>query len=153
MQVDVVMAYTCASGLSMGWWLDQLKMGLPPEATHPDAFVIATHSGVAWTSHYYRHTYMYSVLAACHASGDVFLQTSEDTSGNTIPARFWSFNTQRPSGRSEVSKKRPWTLRAATNAKVVEHSRWLISRGSLDMPLAYLEWSIEDRACITIICM
>jgi hypothetical protein len=83
-QVDVVMAYTCASGLSLGWWLDQLKMGLPPEATHPDAFVIATTSGVAWTSHYYRHIYMYPALAACRASGDAFLQTIDNTPGNTI---------------------------------------------------------------------
>jgi hypothetical protein len=150
---DVVIAYTTASGLSPGLWLNSLREESTPEQLRDDAFVIATKSGAPWTSHHYRHRYLYPVMSVCRASGDSFLKTFDDSPGNTIPFRFWSFNTQRRSGRSEVSKKRIWTLRAATPAEVVEHGRWRLSRSSLDMPLAYLEWSIEDRACVTIVCM
>jgi hypothetical protein len=138
-RADLAIAYTTASGLSLGTWIEHLRADLPPEGLLGSAFVLATAKGAAWTSHYYRHTYLYPALAACRAGGDSFLRTFNDTPGNTIPARFWSFNTQRRSGRSEVSKKRVWTIRAATNGEVIEHGRWRISRSSHDMPLAYLE--------------
>jgi hypothetical protein len=151
---DVVIAYTTASGLSMGWWLETLKANLTPEELDPDAYIMAQPNGSAWTSHYYQHTFLYpAALAVCRALGDPFLRTFDDSPGNTMLERIWSFNTQRRSGRSEVSRKRPWTLCAATNAEVIEHGRWRISRSTLNMPLAYLEWSTEDRACVTACCM
>jgi hypothetical protein len=152
-QADVVIAYTTASGLSLGLWLDSLRDNLPASALVPAAHILAPPSGIPWTSHYYRHKFLYPALAVCRALGDPFLQTFDDSPGNSIPERIRSFNTQRRSGRSEASRKRPWTLRAATNTEVVEHGRWRISRSTLDMPLAYLEWSIEDRSCITACCM
>jgi hypothetical protein len=150
---DVVIAFTTASGLSLGTWLARLRAESTPGQVGVGAHIIASHDGTPWTSHFYRHRYLYPALAVCRANGDSFLCTIDDTPGNTIALRFWSFNTQRRSGRSEVSKKRLWTLRAATPAEVVEHGRWRISRSSLGMPLAYLEWSVEDRVCVTIVCM
>jgi hypothetical protein len=44
-------------------------------------------------------------------------------------------------------------IRTATPAEVVEHSCWRISRSTLDMPTAYLEWSVADRSAITYFCM
>jgi hypothetical protein len=152
-QVDVVIAFTTASGLSLGWWIERLCEDLTPAELVSDALVLSHANGATWTSHYYRHKFLYPALYACRAAGDPFLKTMDDSPGNTIPERIWSFNTQRRSGRSEASRKRQWTLRAATNAEVVEHGRWRISRNTLDMPLAYLEWSIKDRACITACCM
>jgi hypothetical protein len=151
-KVDVPIAFTTASELSFGTWLNHLRDLSTEEELAPTAFVFVHDDGSPWSSHYYRHRFLYPALAVCKAEGDPFLSTMDNTPGNTIPERFWSFNTQRRSGRSEVSKKRRWTLQAATPAEVVEHGRWRISRGSLDMPLAYLEWSIPDRACITILC-
>jgi hypothetical protein len=150
---DVAIAFETASGLSLGAWMNRLRDLLPPEQLTPDSYIISDEDGAPWTSHHYRHTYLYPALYACRASGEPFLQTFDDSPGNSIPDRCWSFNTQRRSGRSEVSKKRLWTIRKASNAEVIEHGWWCISRSSLDMPLAYLEWSIEDRACITIFCM
>jgi hypothetical protein len=100
------MAYATASGLELGTWLEQLRAESTPDLLLPDAFVIASDTGSPWTSHHYRHRYLYPALTACRATGDAFLRTIDDTPGNTIPYRFWSFNTQRRSGRSEVSKKR-----------------------------------------------
>jgi hypothetical protein len=152
-QVDVVIVFKTASGLSLGFWLDRLRAELSPDELEPTALILQRPSGAAWTSHYYRHKFLYPALYACRVAGDPFLKTMDDTPGNSIPERIWSFNTQRRSGRSEASRKRRWTLRAATNAEVVEHGRWRIFRNTLDMLLAYLEWSIEDRSCITAFCM
>jgi hypothetical protein len=149
---DVVVACTTYSGLSLGNWLALLSAELPPGETQSKAFVLCDPSGSAWTSHLYRHKFFYPALYACQASGDPFLQQFNGIDRPTIPTAFWSFNTQRRTGRSNVSKKRLFTYRAAFPAEVVEHSRWHLSRSSLDMPLAYLEWSVEDRVCVTFLC-
>jgi hypothetical protein len=141
-----VVAYLTASGLSPGMWLQRLYDLTPSAERASTDFVFILDDGTRWTSHYYRHR-------ICRAQGGPFLNTMNDTPGNTVVNRLWGFNTQRRSGHSEISKKRAWTIRAATPAEVVEHGQWRISRSSLDMPLAYLEWSMSDRACVTIACM
>jgi hypothetical protein len=149
---DVVVAYTTYSDLSLGNWLALLSAELPPGETQSKAFVLCDPSGSAWTSHLYRHKFFHPALYACQASGDPFLQQFNGIDRPTIPAAFWSFNTQRRTGRSNVSKKRLFTYRAAFPAEVVEHGHWHLSRSSLDMRLAYLEWSVEDRVCVTFLC-
>jgi hypothetical protein len=72
---DVVIAYTTASALSLGWWIDTLKANLTPEELAPDAFILAHPNGLAWTSHYYMHTFLYPALTVCRALGDPFLRT------------------------------------------------------------------------------
>jgi hypothetical protein len=129
-----------ASGSALG------LHGSTPEQYASGARIIAFNDGTLWTS-------QFLPTPVPLPNGNSFLCTIDDTLGNTIALRFWSFNTQRRSGRSEVSKKWLWTLWAAMPAKVAEHGRWRILRSSLDMPLAYLEWSVEDRVCITIVRM
>jgi hypothetical protein len=94
----MVIAYATASGLSLGWWINTLKANLPPDELAPEAFILAHPNGSAWTSHYYWHTFLYPALTVCRALGDLFLRTFDDSPGNTIPERIWSFNTQRRSG-------------------------------------------------------
>jgi hypothetical protein len=149
---DVVVAYETASGLSLGAWLHRLRGCVEPRELQAESFIIAHPSGVPWTSHHYRHTYFYPALAVLRATGDAFLGKYDETPGKRLREVFWGFNTYRRTGRSVVSKKRTHTVRKATPAEVVEHGRWRISRSSLDMPLAYLEWSILDRFCITFLC-
>lgn len=150
---DVVIAYTTVSGLSLGTWLHRLRACLNPRELQPDSFVIASPSGVAWSSHHYRYTYLYPALSVLRATGDAYLRKYDGSPGKTLQAALWGFNTQRRTGRSVVSKKRATTSRKATPAEEVEHGRWRLSRSSLSMPLAYLEWSLEDRFCITFFCM
>jgi hypothetical protein len=51
-QVDVVIAYTTASGLSLGWWIERLCDELSPVELAPAALMLAHPNGAAWTSHY-----------------------------------------------------------------------------------------------------
>jgi hypothetical protein len=91
---DVVVAYTTYSGLSLGNWLALLSAELPPGETQSKAFVLYDPTGSAWTSHLYRHKFFYPALYTCQASGDLFLQQFKGIDRPTIPAAFWSFNTQ-----------------------------------------------------------
>jgi hypothetical protein len=150
---DVVLAYTTASGLSLGSWIMRLRPFLTPGELRPEAFVLAHPNGNSWSSHYYRYTYFYPALAILRSLGDPYLSKYDESAGMGLTDAFWSFNTQRRTGRSQVSKKRPTTIRKATPAEVIEHGRWRISRASMDMPTAYLEWGLADRICISFFCM
>jgi hypothetical protein len=85
--------------------------------------------------------------------GDAYLQKFDGSPGNSIPEGFWSFHCYRRGARTHVSRARPTNVRAALKAEVMEHARWRRSRGSMDMPTAYLEWSFEDRIMLTLLCM
>ena len=110
--------------------------------------------GSVWTSEYYRVNHLYPLLHLQRLGGDAALRPYDDTPGNTIEAKFYSFHTYRRGGRSFVSRKREYNLRRATPAETVEHGRWR-SRGSPsgDMPTHYREWTLEDRIFITLLCM
>ena len=149
---DVVLAYRTASGLPLGDWFHRLAIWLPAQETSPDSFVLSFRDGWAWTSHHYRYTYMYPVLSLMRSLGDAYLSKYDDTPGRELIKAFHGFNTMRRTGRTVASKKRDTTLRAATPAETVEHGRWRLSRSSLDMPLAYLEWPIADRLCLSQCC-
>jgi hypothetical protein len=146
---DVVMAYTSASGISLGQWLNRLGALLPDYEYRPDAFIMAHRDGHPWTSHYYRYTHFCPVLSLMRSLGDVYLQKYDETKGCELIKAFHSFGTMRRSAWSIASKKRPQTIRMAAPAEVIEHGRWRLNRSSLDMPTAYLEWPIADRVCIT----
>jgi hypothetical protein len=147
-QADMALSYVTASDMSLGLWLERLVFLVPVEQCSLDDLVIAHPDGRAWTSHYFRHTFLYPALLILRTSGDPYLARFED-----IPTAFWGFNTLRRTGRSIVWKKREQTIRKATPSEVVEHGRWNISRSSLDMPLAYLDTDVSDKICISAFCM
>ena len=150
---DVIIAYTTASGKSLGRWLSRLWSLCPRSERLPSSYVLCHKSGLPWTSHYFRYTYVYPLLSLQRSLGDPFLLKFDESPGKGLAENFWSFNMYRRGGRGMVSKKRPGNTRAATPAETVEHGRWRINRSSLDMPTAYLEWSTADRVCITFFCM
>jgi hypothetical protein len=151
--VDLILAYMSASGLALGPWLEILQSLTPSHQLTPASFLLCHADGTPWTSHYYRHTYIYPALAVLRLLGDPYLSKFDGSPGKEIGQAFWWFNAYRRSGRTIISKKRTDTIRAATAVETVEHGHWRLSRGSLDMPMAYLEWSLEDRLCITLFCM
>jgi hypothetical protein len=146
---DMIVAYTSASGLSPGIWLRRLQALLRPDEQGPTRFILAHLDGRAWTSHFYRYTYLYPLLGLMRALGDAYLSKYDETPGKELQKAIYGFNTLRRTGRSVASKRRAQTSRAATPAEVLEHGRWRLTRSSLDMPLAYLQWAIDDRICLT----
>jgi hypothetical protein len=57
---DIVIAYACASGLSLGLWIKRLRR-LWPDAL-ADTLMIRGSTGIPWTSHYFRTHYLYAWL-------------------------------------------------------------------------------------------
>jgi hypothetical protein len=151
--VDMVIAYLTCSGKNLGWWLDTLWHSLPYPLRVPSGYVICHDNGTPWTSHYFRHNYVYPLLAIQRSLGDPYLHKFDETVGRGLRENYWSFNMYRRGGRNQVSCKRASNLRAATPAEVVEHGRWHVSRSTLDMPTAYLEWSVADRSSLSYFCM
>jgi hypothetical protein len=149
--VDVILAFTSASGLQLGRWYSRLWHHLPAMERQPDSHIIAHRDGRVWTSHYYRYTHLYPLLFALRALGDPYFAKYADL--DSLIAAFHGFHTFKRTGRTVASRKRVCTVRPATMPETVEHGRWSMSRTSLDMPLAYLEWSVEDRICISLFCL
>jgi hypothetical protein len=149
----MVVVYETASGKNLGWWLAALWNSLPYPQRVPSTYVLCHSSGNPWTSHYFRYTYVYPLLALQRTLGDPYLRKFDESPGKGLAENYWSFNMYRRGGRKTVSRKRACNHRAATPAKVVEHERWRISRSTLDTPTAYLEWSVADRSAITYFCM
>jgi hypothetical protein len=151
---DVVLSFFTSSGFAPGIWLQRLReeLGLlTPELCEDPVF--CHEAGQAWDSRSYRNTYLYNFLEQQRMAGDAFLAKFDGAPGNSIAERFWSFHCYRRGGRTHVSKKRPGCARKATKAEVSEHARWRVSRGSMDMPTAYLEWTLADRVTMTLCCM
>jgi hypothetical protein len=142
--VDMLTAYTTASGKSLGWWFEELRVLTPRPARGPNCFIVCHSDGTPWTSHDFRYTHLYPLLSLQRSLGDRYLAKFDESPGKSLIANFWSFNMYRRGARSHVSRKRPSNLCKATPAEVIEHGRWKISRSSLDMPTAYLEWSTAD---------
>jgi hypothetical protein len=126
---------------------------LPDYQKDASSYVLCHPDGSPWTSHYYRYTFVYPLLALQRTLGDAYLSKFDESPGKGLQENYWSFNMYRRGGRNLVSRKRVNNFRAASTAEVVEHGRWRISRGTLDMPTAYLEWSTADRSALTYFCM
>jgi len=152
-QADVVLASTFASGLSPLFWLKEvvrqrrlLNLSRGKLFIHQD--------GSPWTSTYFKMTHLYPALRIQQLNGDAAFKFFDETPGNTLEEKLYSFHTYRRGGRTHVSKKRPGCVRAATAAETAEHGRWRVKfSGGEDMPTHYRESTIEDRIYITLMCM
>jgi hypothetical protein len=150
---DIVIAYTTSLGKSLSLWLKRLWALCPLAACLPFAYVLCHELALPWTSHYFWYTFVYLLLSVQRLLDNPFLQKFDKSPGKDLPEKFWSFNMYCRGGRGVVSWKRPGNTRVATLAEMVEYGCWRISCSSLDMPTAYLEWSMADRVCITFFCM
>jgi hypothetical protein len=151
---DVIIAYTTASGFSMGRWLHRLRESLGAvELLSDESLIFQERDGTPWTSLYFRSTYLIPLLEMQHRAGDIHLTTFDGSPGNSIADKFWSMHTYRRGGRTHVSRVRVGCTRKATTIEVHEHGRWRFSRSSMDMPTLYLEWTSVDRISVTLLCM
>jgi hypothetical protein len=154
---DVVIAYITVSGFGPGIWYDRILQcsGMDDETASTCVLPICRHTnGAAWTSRYFRTTYLWPSLHEQRLQGDPSLQAYDSSApGMSNPEKFYSSNSYRRGGRTHVSKKRAGCLRKATEAEITEHARWRTPRAQLDMPGQYLGWSLDDRVDVTLQCM
>jgi hypothetical protein len=68
---DVVMAYTSASGLSIGKWAHRLRASLGyPTIPVSHERIFQHPDGTLWTSHFFRATYLWPLLHMQRLAGD-----------------------------------------------------------------------------------
>jgi hypothetical protein len=151
---DVFIAYTTASGFSMGRWLHRLRESLGADEFPSDtSLIFQARDGTPWSSLYYRTTSLIPLLEMQRRAGDTHLTPFDGSPGNSIADKFWSLHSYRRGGRTHVSRVRAGCIRKATPIEVSEHGRWRASRSSMDMPTLYLEWTPVDRINVTLLCM
>ena len=151
--VDVPVAYRTKAGLRPGLWFERLSEclhGLDPVTSVAPIFCHA--SGGAWTSGYYRHTYIYPVLSTLALAGDAHLRPYTDFA--SLAAAFYSMHAWRRGARSHVARLRGnGHKRLATHDEIYEHARWTRRRSSEAIDLLYKELPLYDRIVITLLCM
>jgi hypothetical protein len=150
---DVIAAFTCGSGLSLGKWLSRL---LPH--TNGD-LLFSTRNRRRWNSSYFRHEYAFPLLEAMRAQGEPTLQVFSDIEGSRICDKVFSMHSWRRGGRSKVTRASrdgdctPPGWRKATTDEINEHGRWRTRYHSETMAVHYNDWEVIDRTMITLLCM
>ena len=148
---DVIVAYkSLSSGLSLGMWIDRME-ALWPEADGSDPFVRGG-DGKRFTSSYFRNEYLYPFLHRLKQEGDATLLAFTQEVGNRIEDKYYSMHSYRRGGNSQATKRRRGK-KVASSTQVYEHGRWKIKRQAENMPTRYREYTLEDRLCITLLCV
>jgi hypothetical protein len=82
---DVIIAYTTASGFSMGRWLHRLRESLGAvELLSDESLIFQERDGTPWTSLYFRSTYLIPLLEMQRRAGDIHLTPFDGSPGNSI---------------------------------------------------------------------
>ena len=154
-RADIIVAWTTASGLSPGLWLQRVK-NLSPRWGQRKAKIFRHADGSQWTSAYFRHKFFYPSLRRQRAMGDPYLAAyKDDLPGWSLEEKFWSLHSYRRGSRSTVSRPdRNLGRRRATNDQVYEHARWERKNSTSEaIDVIYREWQVIDRIQITMLCM
>jgi hypothetical protein len=152
---DVVIAYTTATGLSLGKWLTRL-LQFPPTTT---GFLFSTTTRRVWSSAYFRREYAVPFLEELRLTGEPTLQVFAAREGHRIHNKVWSMHSWRRGGRSKATKTpragdpRPPGARRASTDEISEHGRWRQRFRAEAMEVHYNEWDVVDRISITLFCM
>jgi hypothetical protein len=147
---DVIVAYTCWSGFSMGKWLQRLLTFHPTDGVH----LFSTPGQPRWTSHYFRSRHVWPHLELLRAQGDPSMAVFSDLPGQRVADRIWAMHSYRRGANTFVQHfLLQVQSRAATTAEIYEHGRWRLQQKKEDMSVHYRGWDVEQRICITQLCM
>ena len=149
---DIAIAYRCLSGLCAGKWLARAEGRGLWDPTSPQ-LLFCHPSGKAWTSHYYRHQFLYPGLAHLRRNGDPFLARFDGSQPHlTFTYAFWSLHCYRRGARTHSQRVQPDRRhKRASKAQVYEHARWRVQSGGEDIDVTYREWTLYDKLRITLL--
>ena len=88
---DVIIAWKCVSGLSIGKWWTHMLSFMP----HPNSFLLASGKWAQWSSWYFRKTYAYPLLEAQRLTGEPTLRAFSLMEGCTIPELIYALHSWR----------------------------------------------------------
>jgi integrase len=156
--VDMFIAYQCFSGYHIGKWFHRARRccGIGADYKECSSRVFTHPAGTPWTSHFYRHSFLYPSLTRQRLAGDVMLAVFDDTPGNTVASKFWSLHCFRRGARSQVSRGGKFghhRFRKALKSQVYEHGRWRRRRSSEEIDIVYTQWTVHQCIQITLYCM
>ena len=149
---DVVMAFTCLSGLSVGKWICRLLKMRPP-----DGLLFSSAACSHWSSRHFRCTWLYPLLEIMRLQGEPSLGMFRNST--EIQQAFYSMHSYRRGGRSRVQRKARQTenphpkRRLASDSQVREHGRWRHRHVNEAMHEHYNQWELADRVVITLVSM
>ena len=152
-QADIVVARTCASGISLGKWLDRVEQ-FPSRSEGGHLF--STPQRKVWNSRYFREKYAWRLLEDMRAEGEPSLMAFTDEPGHRIRDRIWSCHSWRRCSESTVARRRTGiNFRKATEAEQYEHARWRRRNqaGKERLDNHYTKMELEQRLYITSLCM
>ena len=153
LQADVVVARTCASGISLGLWMDRL---LDEPSYSPTGHLFSTPNKPTWNSRHFLETYAWRILEDMRHTGEPTLKAFTNEPGFRIRDRIYSCHSWRRCGETTVSKfRRGINFRKATEAEEYEHARWTKKNqpGKERIHLHYRQWPLDDRLGITLFCL
>jgi hypothetical protein len=147
---DVIVAYTSWSGFSLGKWVTRLLAFQPADGVH----LFSTPGQLRWTSHSFRSQHVWPHLEVLRAQGDPSMAIFHDIPGQRVSDRIWSMHSYRRGANTFVQRLLPpFQARVASNAEIYEHGRWRQQQKKEDMHVHYRGWDIEQRICLTQLCM
>ena len=145
---DVVVAYTCSSGLSPGKWLGRLLSFPSRDGQH----LFSTPKRKHWNSLHFRQNYLWPLLELQRLGGEASLKAFSQEPGHRIQDKIWSCHSYRRGFTSYVRRKRPEHFRKAAKGELHSHARWRY-QGSIDIADLYdSDMDLEARVCFTLLC-
>jgi hypothetical protein len=147
---DIIVAYTCFSGLSLGTWMERLFFFEPMDGTT----LFSTPAQRTWNSRYYRSQHVYRHLEILRIQGDPSMATYSDAPGHRISDLMFSMHSWRRGADTFVQQFHPGIQkRKARKPEIYEHARWALRHTTEDMHVHYREWDIVERTCLTQLAM
>jgi hypothetical protein len=149
---DIIVAYTCWSGLSLGLWLQRLLAFAPADGRS----LFSTPACRKWSSQYYRTRHVYCHLEVLRAMGDPSMAIFSDSPGHRLTELLYSMHSWRRGADTFVQQFLPThQRRKAREPEIYEHGRWRkkAQHATEDMHIHYREWGIPERISLTQLCM
>lgn len=148
---DVIVAYRCHSGLSLGYWMECLLTFEPADGSS----LFSTPAQRTWTSQYFRTRHVFHHLEVLRASNDPSLATFSDLPGERIQDRLYSMHSWRRGADTFVQQHHPGVQRRKARLnEIYEHGRWAKGHSTSEaMHIHYREWDLPERICLTQLCM
>jgi hypothetical protein len=145
---DVVFAYTCLSGLSLGTWLLRLRSNLNTNVAWAtdQSFIFCHESGASWTSKFYREEFLIPFLQERRSTGDAYLLSfCGSEPGTSLADVFWGLHSYLHGARTHVSLHNEECFSKAEPDNVTEQGRWERKRKLLPIHRQYHEAPMWER--------